>query len=132
MSEITTKDIVRIKAALEQEKYILDIDKQSIQKLLDYYIDSQKSQKKSLPPQLRNDKQTEICEFLDRCKGLSDLCCQIMDTDGLTDEAYEYAESVDEKSNGILETVEHTNVVTDAQIQAIQNMGAGARKWLRE
>lgn len=41
-----------------------------------------------------------------------------------------FAESVREKLESMVETVERTDTVTLGQIRAMRNMGAGVEKWL--
>jgi len=51
--------------------------------------------------------------------------------DQLPDAAEEFAESVREKTEGILVWIEESEHVTDAQETALENMFLGAEKWLR-
>lgn len=45
--------------------------------------------------------------------------------------ADEFAESVEEKLNGIDESITATSHVTEKQFEAIRNMHGGVKKWLR-
>lgn len=68
---------------------------------------------------------TEAMEVVDE---INDL---IEEYDGDSDDARDFFDSVLEKADGILQTIENRGRVTDNQAAALENMLGGVRKWIR-
>lgn len=68
---------------------------------------------------------TEAMEVVDE---INDL---IEEYDGDSEDARDFFDSVSEKADGILQTIENRGRVTDNQAAALENMLDGVRKWIR-
>lgn len=68
---------------------------------------------------------TEAMEVVDE---INDL---IEEYDGDSDDARDFFDSVLEKADGILQTIENRGRVTDNQVAALEKMLGGVRKWIR-
>ena len=68
---------------------------------------------------------TEAMEVVDEIYDL------IKEYDGGSDDARGFFESVSEKADGILQTIESRGRVTDRQAMALENMLDGVRKLIR-
>jgi hypothetical protein len=68
--------------------------------------------------------------------GWPDVLAEVDETlamlDELPDQAEEFAASVEDKLEGIKAWIEEKEHATDRQVEAVQNMAAGARKWMGE
>lgn len=52
--------------------------------------------------------------------------------ESICEEGEDFAQSVLEKAQGIGETIERLSSVTDGQLQALENMAIGLRRWFHE
>ncbi len=70
----------------------------------------------------------DVCSYED---WLDDIAEQIDLLDGLSEAAYDFAVSVEEKLSSMAEWIEQNEHITPKQILAIQNMKAGIERWQR-
>jgi len=73
-------------------------------------------------------KTMDVTEAMEVVDEINDL---IEEYDGDSDDARDFFDSVLEKADGILQTIENRGRVTDNQAAALENMLGGVRKWIR-
>lgn len=77
----------------------------------------------------KSDGTPTVPEAQEQVERIVEMCEQVMEYD--TDEANEFAGSVQEKAESILVTIEERNHVTRSQAEALDNMESGISRWIR-
>lgn len=72
-----------------------------------------------------------MCKTCDWEDCIGDIDEALSNLSGLPEAAADFAASVEEKLTSIREWVEDNEHVTEAQEDAVDNMAAGIRKWMR-
>lgn len=84
---------------------------------------------KPLPVATKSDGTPSVAEAQEQVERIVEMCEQVGQYD--SSDAQEFAESVAEKAELILITIEERNHVTKNQADALDNMESGISRWIR-